>query len=169
MRLIFGVMVLIAATGLSACAKKGLRELDARRNSPDEFLVLPSKPLEAPTSYSSLPEPTPGGTNLTDRNPNAEAVAALGGRLAPADGVPSSDAALVTAASRHGVAPDIRPELAEADAKLRKRGAFLANIKLFRIDRYAEVYERQSLEPGKVAGAYRKAGIPVPSAPPTGN
>ena len=140
MRLTFGVMVLIAATGLSACAKKGLRELDARRNSPDEFLVLPSNPLEAPASYASLPEPTPGGANLTDRNPSAEAVAALGGRVAPAGGVPSGDAALVAAASRHGVTQDIRPELAEADAKLRKRNAFLANIKLFRVDRYAEVY-----------------------------
>lgn len=169
MRLTFGVMVLIAATGLSACAKKGLRELDARRNGADEFLMLPSKPLEAPASYTSLPEPTPGGANLTDRNPSAEAVAALGGRVTPAGGVPSGESALVAAASRHGVTPDIRPELAEADAKLRKRNAFLANLKLFRVDRYAEVYERDTLEPGRVAGAYRKAGVPVPSAPPTGN
>lgn len=166
MRLTFGVMVLIAATGLSACAKKGLRELDARRNSPDEFLVLPSKPLEAPTTYASLPEPTPGGANLTDRNPSAEAVAALGGRVAPAGGVPSGDAALVAAASRHGVTQDIRPELAEADAALRKRNAFLAKFKLFRVDRYAEIYQRDSIDSGTVAGAYRGAGIPVPSAPP---
>ena len=169
MRLTIGVMVLIAATGLSACSSKGLRELDARRNSPDEFLVLPSKPLEAPASYASLPEPTPGGANLTDRNPNAEALAALGGRVAPAGGVPSGEAALVAAASRHGVAPDIRPELSEADAKLRKRNAFLANVKLFRVDRYAEVYDREALDANAAASAYRRAGVPVPSAPPAEN
>lgn len=166
MRLTFGLMVLIAAAGLSACGKKGLRELDARRNSPDEFLVLPSKPLEEPANFAALPEPTPGGANLTDRDPNAEAVAALGGRLAPAGGIPGSDAALVTAASRHGVDANIRPELTEADAKLRKRNSFLANLKLFRVDRYAEVYERQTLDPSKAASRYRRAGVPVPSAPP---
>lgn len=167
MRLTFGVMVLIAATGLSACAKKGLRELDARRNSPDEFMVLPSKPLEAPASYTALPDPTPGAANLTDRNPQAEAVAALGGRLQSSGGVPAADAALVSAASRHGVDSNIRPELAETDAAFRKRNAFLANIKLFRVDRYSEVYERETLNADKVARRYRRAGIPVPSAPPS--
>lgn len=166
MRLTFGVMVLIAAAGLSACTKKGLRELDARRNSPDEFLVLPSKPLEAPANYSALPEPTPGAANLTDRDPQAEAVAALGGRLQRGGGVPASDAALLAAASRHGVDADVRSDLAEADAKLRKRNAFIARFRLFRVDRYSEVYERDTLKPGSVATQYRRAGVPVPSAPP---
>lgn len=163
MRVSICIGILAAAVAASGCSKN-LRELDARRNSADEFLVLPGNALEAPADYAALPEPTPGGSNRTDRNPSGEAIAALGGRATSGAGVPATDGALVTAASRFGVQNDIRASLAEEDAAFRKRGSILANIKLFPVDRYAEVYERQTLDPERLARAYRRAGIPVPSA-----
>ncbi len=168
MRFATASIILSSALLLSACAGKPLHDLDARRNSPDEFLVLPSKPLEQPANYAALPAPTPGGSNLTDRNPRAEAVLALGGRPS-GDGIPAGDSALVTAASRYGVQGDIRQTLNEEDAQRRKRAGILANIKLFPVDRYAETYERESLDPHRATTIYRRSGIATPSSPPKVN
>ncbi len=164
MRFVTAPIVLGSVLMLAACGDKPLHNLDARRVGPDEFLVLPSKPLEAPTNYSELPLPTPGGSNITDRDPRAEAMIALGGR--PSSGIAASEGALVSAASRYGVEGDIRTTLAEEDAKRRKRAGILANIKLFPVDRYAETYERDALNPFGVSEAYRRAGVPTPSSPP---
>ncbi|NIZ15366.1 DUF3035 domain-containing protein [Phaeobacter sp. HF9A] len=164
MRFATAPIILGSVLLLAACGDKPLHDLDARRKGPDEFLVLPNKPLEQPASYAQLPTPTPGGANLTDRNPRQEAIVALGGR--PSSGIPASEGALITAASRYGVQGDIRETLAEEDAKRRKRAGILANIKLFPVDRYAETYERDSLDPYAVSDAYRAAGVPTPSAPP---
>ncbi|EEW57964.1 DUF3035 domain-containing protein [Epibacterium sp. DP7N7-1] len=167
MRFVTAPIILSSVLLVAACANKPLHDLDARRNTPDEFLVLPNKPLEQPESYAALPQPTPGGSNRTDRNPQAEAIVALGGRPSGA-GIPASDGALVTAASRHGVQGDIRETLTAEDTKRRKRAGILANIKLFPVDRYAETYEREALDPQDVSTAYRRAGVPTPSSPPKG-
>ncbi|WP_416367709.1 DUF3035 domain-containing protein [Tritonibacter mobilis] len=167
MRFVTAPIILSSVLLLGACANKPLHDLDARRNSPDEFLVLPSKPLEQPESYAALPEPTPGGSNRTDRNPQAEAIVALGGRPSGA-GIPAAEGTLVAAASRYGVEGDIRETLTAEDTKRRKRAGILANIKLFPVDRYAETYEDDALDPQRVSAAYRRAGVPTPSSPPNG-
>ena len=168
MRFATAPIILSSVLLLTACGDKPLHDLDARRNSPDEFLVLPSKPLEQPENYATLPAPTPGGSNITDRDPQAEAILALGGRPS-SGGIPAGDGALVTAASRYGVQGDIRETLSAEDVKRRKRAGILANIKLFPVDRYAETYEREALDPYDVNTAYRRAGVPTPSAPPETN
>ncbi|KUP92823.1 DUF3035 domain-containing protein [Tritonibacter horizontis] len=168
MRFATAPIILSSVLLLTACGDKPLHDLDARRNSPDEFLVLPSKPLEQPENYATLPTPTPGGSNITDRDPQAEAILALGGRPS-SSGIPAGDGALVTAASRYGVQGDIRETLSAEDVKRRKRAGILANIKLFPVDRYAETYEREALDPYDVNTAYRRAGVPTPSAPPETN
>ena len=168
MRFATAPIILSSVLLLTACGDKPLHDLDARRNSPDEFLVLPSKPLEQPENYATLPAPTPGGSNITDRDPQAEAILALGGRP-NSSGIPAGDGALVTAASRYGVQGDIRETLSAEDVKRRKRAGILANIKLFPVDRYAETYEREALDPYDVNTAYRRAGVPTPSAPPETN
>lgn len=78
MRFAIAPILLGSALLLTACGDKPLHNLDARRQGPDEFLVLPNKPLEAPANYAELPTPTPGGANRTDRNPQSEAIVALG-------------------------------------------------------------------------------------------
>lgn len=171
MRIPFGVIFLASAVALSGCSDGGLRELKKPGTGPDEFLILPSKPLSEPESYSALPTPTPGGANITDPNPNADAVAALGGspdRLIAGGAVPTQDLALVTSSGRYGVEPGIRQTLAEDDAKFRKRENRTARFKLFNVDRYGDAYKRQQLDPHAVNERFRRAGVATPSAPPPG-
>ena len=147
---------------------QGLRDLRAPGPGPDEFMILPVKPLTAPKDYAFLPAPTPGGANLTDPNPLAEAVAALGGRPAALDpaGVPASDAALVTAASRHGVAADTRASLAAEDAKFRKRQGRMTRVRLFPVDRYSQAYRKQALDPFEQTDRFRSGNAGTPTSPP---
>lgn len=153
--------------GLAACSggNRGLHDLSGDLSGPDEFRVLPTHPLELPAS-NALPVPTPGGTNRTDRNPNAEAIVALGGRpsAAFAGGVPAGDAALVAAAGRNGVTPGIRAILAEEDAAFRARAGALRLGS--RGDPYFRAYAGQSLDAYVELQRFRNLGVGVPSAPP---
>jgi hypothetical protein len=69
---------------LAACGNgKAEPELMNLRSGqgPDEFAIVPPKPLEMPESLADLPEPTPGGfQNRTDQNPEDDAAMALGGK-----------------------------------------------------------------------------------------
>ena len=163
--------VVLAATllALSACGQKTLRDLRQTGSGPDEFLVLPPKPLSEPADYSTLPVPTPGGSNLTDTDPRAEAVAALGGKpaaLVPGSGVPAGDASLVTASSRYGVRSDIRASLAAEDAALIKRKRRIGGIKIVPVDRYEQIYAKQTLDANAATEAFRRAGVATPTSPP---
>ena len=162
-----GMMLLGLAVVLSGCANQGLRQLTSGGDGPDEFLIIPNKPLEQPTDFAALPEPTPGGANRVDQLPLADATVALGGNPARLEGgIPASDGALVTAASRFGVDPDVRETLAAADAQFRKRKARFTQIRLFPTDRYAEAYKRQSIDPFAETERFRRAGIQTPTSPP---
>ncbi|WP_425044448.1 DUF3035 domain-containing protein [Primorskyibacter sp. S87] len=168
MRVALGLIILTAGLGLAGCANKGLRDLKAPGTGPDEFMIQPAKPLTAPKDYAVLPPPTPGGRNLTDINPNADAVVALGGRASALEtsGIPSSDAALVTASSRYGVAQDARAVIASEDAEFRKRQGRMTRIKLFPVDRYEQVYRKEALSPSQQNQLFRNSGAATPSAPP---
>ena len=160
-------LMILIPLALSACANKGLRDLQTDSKGPDEFLIEPVKPLEAPSNYSTLPAPTPGQTNLTTRSARTEGVTAFGGRpQALEGGIDSRDGALVTHASRMGVAPAIRAELAETDAAFRKRKARFTQIKIVPTDRYDQAYKRQILDAPREAARWRRAGARTPSAPP---
>ncbi|MGJ8609725.1 MAG: DUF3035 domain-containing protein [Octadecabacter sp.] len=152
---------------LAACSgDRGLRDLRSNGGGPDEFRVLPVQPLVLPTDINTLPTPTPGGTNLTDPTPNADAVAVLGGNanaLVP-NGIPATDGALVTAASRNGVDPAIRQTLATEDAAFRNRKTRLGFLR--GRDRYFSAYARQALDAYAELQRFRNAGIATPSAPP---
>ncbi len=158
----------LAFVGLAACSGESrLRDLRSFTDGPDEFLILPGKQLEAPKDYSSLPTPTVGGTNRTDQNPRGDAVAALGGKpsqLTPS-GVPSSESGLVTYASRNGITPAIREELAEEDADFRKSQARFTKIRIVRVDRYNQAYRKQALDPYQELDRWRAAGVATPTAP----
>jgi hypothetical protein len=159
-------LTLVAA--LSACSQKPLRDLRSNDDGPEEFMVLPSKPLTQPESFAELPQPTPGGANITDPTPKADAIVALGGRpqAAVPGSVPSGDAALVNQARRYGATPDIREQLAAADEKFRKRMRRSGRIRLFPVDRYAQSYRREDIEPFEEQDKWRRAGVVTPTAPP---
>jgi hypothetical protein len=153
---------------LSACANNGLRDIRPTGDGPDEFLLQPNKPLEAPDSYSALPVPTPGQSNLTDRSALNEGVVAFGGRPeAAGGGIPARDGALVQHASRLGVAQNIRADLAESDAQFRKRRARFTQFRIVPVDRYNQAYRREILDADGEAARWRRAGARTPSYAPT--
>ncbi|MEF9603161.1 DUF3035 domain-containing protein, partial [Paracoccus sp. PXZ] len=83
---------------LAACSSDPhLMNTSSGRSSPDEFSILPTKPLQMPADLNVLPVPTPGGGNITDPTPHADAVAALGGNPGQlsAQGVGAADGALI--------------------------------------------------------------------------
>lgn len=167
MRRSLGVIIIASTLAVAGCADKGLRVVRGQGTGPDEFAVLPVKPLTAPADYAVLPAPTPGGANLTDPTPNEDAVLALGGRpQSETAAIPSSDAALVQASSRYGVAANTREVLAQEDAEFRRKKGRFTNIRLFPVDRYSQVYSGQAINPNATQEAYRRAGLPTPSAPP---
>lgn len=160
------IALLLGLSLLAACGgDSGLRDLRSSGNGPDEFSVLPQRPLEVPAELT-LPEPTPGGANLTDPTPVADGVAALGGNLDATrrGGVPAADAGLVAGVGRYGVDPAIRATLAGEDAAFRARAG---RFSLFRrADRYFRAYANQALDAYAELDRLRAAGIPGPSAPP---
>ncbi len=161
------LLLALLPLALAACANTGLRDIRPQGDGPDEFIIQPSKPLEEPTSYTELPVPTPGEANLTDRSALNEATLAFGGRPeAEGGGIPASEVALVQYASRFGVSPNIRGDLAEADADFRRRRGRLTQYRLFPVDRYAEVYRRQTLDADSEAIKWRRAGARTPSYAP---
>lgn len=152
---------------LAACSDRGLRDLRTNSDGPDEFMVQPVKALEQPADFSTLPPPTPGQSNLTDRSALNEGITAFGGRPeAEGGGIPASDGALVQHASRLGVARNIREDLAETDAQFRKRKARFTQIRIIPVDRYNQAYRRQSLDQDAEWRKWRRAGARTPSAPP---
>ena len=155
------------ALTLAACSGGGgLQPPVLSGTGPDEFLVLPSKPLETPASFGELPAPDPEGGNLVDPTPRADAVAALGGNPARigGQGIPAADSALLAHAGRFGVPDGIRADLAAADSAFRHRGGGLLN--LLSRSRYANAYRRWALDAWAELERLRAAGIRVPSAPP---
>jgi DUF3035 family protein len=170
-RITLGAIILLGAVALGGCAKKELRQIESTGAGPDEFMILPNKPLTAPKDYDVLPAPTPGGANLVDQNPRSDAVVALGGRASALEskGVPASDGTLVAQASRYGVPSNTRVALAAEDAEFRKRKRRFSGWKLFPGDRYAEAYNREILDAQGETQRFRRAGFPTPSSPPGGN
>ncbi|SFQ49869.1 Protein of unknown function [Roseivivax halotolerans] len=161
--------MLISVLALGACGDGTLRTFGSDDRSPEEFDIVPNQPLETPVNFAELPAPTPGGANRADQQPLGAAVAALGGNPAAlsATGVPSSDAALVNAASRFGRSAGIRTTLAEEDAEFRRRKS-LFNWRLVPDNEYNRAYRSQSLDAYTWLRNVRQPGsnVATPSAPP---
>jgi hypothetical protein len=158
----------LAVVTLAGCANQGglsgfLRSRGVG-GGPDEFLVLPTAPLELPENLAALPPPTPGVANRVDPNPEAEAVAALTGRPGPAGTVGAG--ALVAQAGP--VSPAIRTQLAAEDAEFRSgnRGRLLERWSARDSDYVT--YQGQRLDADSEFIRLRAAGLRVPAAPPPG-
>jgi hypothetical protein len=167
MRLSHGMILGIALVlSLGACANAGLRELRSGSKGPDEFLIVPVKPLQTPTNLASLPAPTPGGSNLTDPQPQNDAIVAMGGRVQSGGAIPGTDGAMVNYVSRFGVTGEIRTTLATEDAAFRKQKSRFTQYRLVPVDRYNQAYERFAIDPYRVTEGFRQIGVKTPSSPP---
>lgn len=162
------VLLTFCALGLAGCSSDGKLMTLTSDDGPEEFAIVPTKPLEMPADLAQLPQPTPGGANITDPNPDADAVAALGGNPAQlsAQGVGAADGALIAHASRAGVTPGIRQVAAEEDQQYRSRhGRRLLEV-LARSNVYYRAYRPQSLDAQAELERWRRTGVQTPSAPP---
>ena len=166
----FIVLTLSAAVILSACSKKDgkLMNLRSSGRGPDEFAILPTKPLETPKTYAVLPDPTPGGKNRVDLEPNADAVAALGGSRKAYDreGISAGDQGVVQTAARYGIASGIRTTLAEEDKEFRSKHRGKLLERLFGNTVYFQAYKDESLDRYAELKRLRRAGVRTPAAPP---
>ena len=169
-------VALIAILAVSACAKKtpDLMNLRPAGNGPDEFGILPTKPLQTPDFAAALPTPTPGQNNLTDANPKADAVAALGGNpnriVARGDGsIGRGDATLVNHARRYGANGAIRQMLAAEDIQHRRDNKGRILERWFNLNLYYKAYEKVSLDQYRELERFRRLGVRTPSAPPKSN
>lgn len=158
----------MATVGLSACSgDPQLMNIEAGQNSPDEFAILPTKPLSMPPDLAVLPAPTPGGANITDPTPQADAVAALGGNPARLSdqGIAASDQALVAYASRRGNDSNIRASLAAADVQWRSRNARRPLESLFGTSVYMRAYRPMALDPVAEQLRWQRAGARTSTSP----
>jgi hypothetical protein len=153
---------------LAACGGKGDPQLMNLRSGPgpDEFAIVPPKPLELPENLSELPDPTPGGFNRTDQNPEADAAIALGGNPSAAGGIPAGDAALYAHAGRFGVDGGIRATLASEDLEFRRDNNGRVLERLFNVNVYYKAYRKQRLDQQAELARWRSVGVRNPSAPP---
>jgi Protein of unknown function (DUF3035) len=153
---------------LAACGGKGDPQLMNLRSGPgpDEFAIVPPKPLELPENLAELPDPTPGGFNRTDQNPEADAAIALGGNPKAAGGIPSGDSALYAHAGRYGVDGGIRATLAAEDLEFRRDNNGRVLERLFNVNVYYKAYRKQRLDQQAELARWRAVGVRNPSAPP---
>ncbi len=163
------LVALAGITVLAACAPEDPSLMNFRRTgTPDEFAIVPALPLQPPPEVAALPPPTPGADNRADPNPEADAVAALGGNpeALARTGVPAADGGLVNHTSRYGRDPTIRDQLAEEDLAYRQsnRGRILE--RWFNINRYHDSYRGQTLNQHSELDRFRDAGLRTPAAPP---
>ncbi|PWJ21992.1 DUF3035 domain-containing protein [Jannaschia seohaensis] len=158
-------LAVLAAITLSACERENptLFNVRAQDRTPDEFGILPTRPLETPESFDALPPPTPGGVNRTDPQPQAEAIAALGGNI---DRGVGADGALVAAVTRYGVEGNIRDRLAAEDLAFRRANDGRLLERLFSVNVYFDAYEPQSLDQHGELERLRRLGIRTVAAPP---
>ncbi len=171
-RLTAGVVMglALALAGCGGNEQPILMHAGAGGDSPDEFGILPTKPLQMPTDLAALPAPTPGGRNLVDPTPMEDAVAALGGNPAALarTGVPAGDGALLAHAGRFGRDGAIREQLAAEDLAYRRKNDGRLLERLFSVNVYYKAYKPMSLDQHLELDRWRRAGARTPSAPPVG-
>ncbi|WP_298435847.1 DUF3035 domain-containing protein [uncultured Jannaschia sp.] len=159
-----GMAALLVLT-VAACERDNPTLFNLRKadRTPDEFSILPSRPLEQPENFAALPPPTPGGSNRTDRAPEAEAIAALGGNAAAGAG---ADGALVAAVSRYGLQQGIRGQLAAEDLEYRRKNDGRLLERVFNVNVYYKAYRPLSLDQYAELARLRRAGVRTVAAPP---
>ncbi len=166
------IAAICAVLTLSACGGKdrlpNLMNLRSSQAGPDEFAILPTKPLQEPKSYAELPPPTPGGSNITDPTPEADAVAALGGNPAALSrtGISGGNRGLVSYTTRFGTGAHIRQVLAVEDLEYRRKNDGRLLERLFNVTVYYRAYAPMSLDQYAELERWRRAGARNVGAPP---
>ena len=167
-----GLTVLLVAgiaLGVAGCTSKEPQLMHAKANTPtvgpDEFGLVPNRPLQDPPDPKALPVPTPGLANLADADPTGDALKALGGRASAERGV-ARNSPLMVAVTRFGTDPNIRSELAAEDLQFRRDHSGKFFEKLLQMNVYNKAYTDQVLDPWAMRLLLIQRGIATPAAPP---
>lgn len=158
-----------AMLSLGACSDSEnpiLMHAGTEDRRPDEFSIVPTKPLEMPPSLSALPTPNPSGVNRVDPQPRADIARALGGNPAAALGGGTVDGAIVNHASRFGRDAGIRDQLAAEDLEFRRRNQGRVLERWFGVNVYHNAYQFMWLDKYAELERWRRAGVRTPTAPP---
>ncbi len=162
------VLLILAAVGLSACEETAddrdllTRVMSANTQGPEEFVVVPNKPLTLPEDLASLPLPQPGITSRSEQNPRADAIAALGGRQQRA----GTDRGLLAALGVTQVDPNIRTTLAREAREFRENNPGLILDRMMGRMTDPVIYRGQLLDPAAEVERLRAAGVRVPQMAP---
>ncbi|WP_111429012.1 DUF3035 domain-containing protein [Rhodobacteraceae bacterium DSL-40] len=164
---LLALVLLPAALALAGCTGNrslaGILRNSGVTSTPDEFMVLPTRPLEIPQNLAELPPPTPGQPNRVDYQPQRIAVAGLTGREAP----PGTASAAPLLARMGPIDPQIRAKLAVEDADYRSVSHGLFFERMFSRDKLEMMYRPMILDPGPVYEEMRARGVKVSTPPPS--
>lgn len=162
--LTLGVSITACGSGNSVFDKNG--NFKIKDAGPDEFSIIPTKPLEIPEDTVTLPEPTLGSKNRVDVEPELDAIVALGGKpeRLESDLIANDEQALIAAASRNGVSGNIREQIA-ADAKVveRKKRPNVFQRIIGHTSR-VKAFESEAIDPSAETHRLRRQGVRTPSA-----
>ncbi len=159
----------VAILSLAACSSSDepiLMHAGSETRGPDEFSIVPTRPLEMPPSLSALPEPNPGGMNRVDPQPRADIARALGGSPERATAGGGVDGGIVNHVSRFGRDTAIRDQLAAEDLEFRRRNRGRLLERWFGVNVYHNAYQGMWLDKYAELERWRRAGVRTPSAPP---
>ncbi|HRO15827.1 MAG TPA: DUF3035 domain-containing protein [Paracoccus sp. (in: a-proteobacteria)] len=163
------IVLSFSLLALAACSDDGrLMNIRGGGDGPDEFAIVPTRALQMPPDLNQLPQPTPGGANITDPAPFADAVAVLGGnpgQLA-AQGAGAGDGALLAHTGRLGRDGAIRAVTAAEDQQYRTRNGRRPLEVLARSNVYYRAYRPMTLDSWAELERWRPTGVQTPSAPP---
>lgn len=164
-------IVFAIGASLSACNRNsgnGRPLLNLRQSAiaPDEFLVVPQKPLETPADLTSLPAPDPGAEARVTIDFEDNLLRALGGRPLSGGAVPSSDSEFVSAArSNGGATPNIRAVMRAEDQAFREARSGRIN-RLAKKRKAVTIYDPMLLDPILEAARLQAQGVKIPAVPP---
>jgi hypothetical protein len=156
--------LVLAVSGCSEGGLAGALRSSGATSTPDEFLVLPTRPLEIPDDLASLPPPTPGAPNRVEYQPETLAVTGLTGQQGTAR--TASGAALLARAGAASNDPLIRTRLAQEDAEYRASHGGRLLERLFARDQDALVYRDMTLDAAAAYEQMRARGVQLSAPPP---
>lgn len=182
-----GAALAAALAVLAGCNSFGdpIEAIGGRRPAPDEFKVLPRKPLVVPATVAQpgvqpgpLPTPEPGKPSPLDPNPQREAEVALMGREdagpwpTTTTSLSAGEAALLSAADVAAGGSDIRVQLetdrqAAADAKENEPYEPPTLLELFGFgdDEEDEIDPAVALDAITESQRLQREGLPAPNDP----
>ena len=159
--LVFGVITSCGPSDPNLFSLKNYGE------GPDEFALVTLREIQMPESFSTLPVPTLGCSNLTDVNPQEDVILALGGSLSAKNGNKHKDDKLFEdTASRFGLNENIREELLSEDREFRLKNRGLLFERLASMNVYFKAYSSMTLDSEEELARLNKLGVKILANPP---